>query len=232
MGSECNWAMDGVPQLSRAPDGSLELRLEGERPGRGVAPRLGSLALVGLSRQPLIRALGRARGLVVDATAGLGGDAFLVAAAGFDVVALERHALLAQMLADEVARVRLGASVAHRAAAERMQVAHADSISALADTSPSLAWVREQPVAVLMDPMYPQDPAATALPAKPIRMVRSLVGDDADQRALFDAARACGPGRIVVKRPHSAPPLVPGPDLDFAGKLARLDVYLRAGALR
>ena len=224
--------MDGVPQLSRAPDGSLELRLDGERPGRGVAPRLESLALSGLARQPLIRAMGKARGLVVDATAGLGGDAFLIAAAGFGVVALERNALLAQMLADEVARVRRSASAPHRAAAERMQVTHADAIDALADRSPSLAWVREQPVAVLMDPMYPQDPAATALPAKPIRVVRALVGDDPDQRALFDAARACSPGRIVIKRPHSAPPLVPDPDLDFAGKLTRLDVYLRAGALR
>ena len=224
--------MDGVPQLSRAPDGSLELRLDGERPGRGVAPRLESLALSGLSRQPLIRAMGKARGLVVDATAGLGGDAFLIAAAGFGVVALERNALLAEMLADEVARVRRGASAPHRAAAERMQVVHVDAIDALADVSPSRAWVREHPVAVLMDPMYPQDPSATALAAKPIRVVRTLVGDDADQRALFDAARACGPGRIVVKRPHSAPPLVPDPDLDFAGKLTRLDVYLRAGALR
>ena len=224
--------MDGVPQLSRAPDGSLELRLGGERPGRGVAPRLESLALSGLSRQPLIRAMGKARGLVVDATAGLGGDAFLIAAAGFAVVALERNALLAEMLADAVARARRSASAPHRAAAERMQVAHADAIGALPDASPSRAWVREQPVAVLMDPMYPQDPSATALAAKPIRVVRTLVGDDPDQRALFDAARACGPGRIVVKRPHSATPLVQGPDLDFAGKLTRLDVYLRAGALR
>lgn len=224
--------MDGVPQLSRAPDGSLELRLDGERPGRGVAPRLESLALSGLARQPLIRAMGKARGLVVDATAGLGGDAFLIAAAGFGVVALERNALLAQMLADEVARVRRCGSQAHRSAAERMQVIHADSIDALAERSPSLPWVADRPVAVLMDPMYPQDPSATALAAKPIRVVRTLVGDDPDQRVLFDAARACSPGRIVVKRPHSATPLVQGPDLDFAGKLTRLDVYLRAGALR
>lgn len=224
--------MDGIPQLSRAPDGSLELRVDGERPGRGVAPRLESLALSGLSRQPLIRAMGKSRGLVVDATAGLGGDVFLVSAAGFAVVALERSALLAEMLADEVARVRLSGSAPHRAAAERMQVIHVDAIAALADPSPALAWVRERPVAVLMDPMYPQDPSATALPAKAIRVVRALVGDDPDQRALFDAARTCSPGRIVVKRPHSAPPLVPDPDLDFAGKLTRLDVYLRAGALR
>ena len=224
--------MDGVPQLARAPDGSLELRIDGERPGRGVAPRLGTLSLSGLSRQPLIRAMGRSRGLVVDATAGLGGDAFLIAAAGFSVVALERHPALAQMLEDALARLRGAASAAHRSAAGRMSVMHADSIAALADRSPALAWVREPPVAVLMDPMYPQDPSATALPAKPIRVVRTLVGDDPDQRALFDAARSCSPGRIVVKRPHSAPPLVPDPDLQFAGKLARLDVYLRAGALR
>lgn len=224
--------MDAVPELSRAPDGSLELRLEGERPGRGVAPRLEAFALSGLSRQPLVRAMGRVRGLVVDATAGLGGDAFLVAAAGFDVVALERNPLLAEMLADGIARAREGGSALHRTAARRMRVIHADSIDALSGRAESVAQALERPVAVLMDPMYPQDPSATALPAKPIRIVRALVGDDSDQRALFDAARACDPGRIVVKRPHSAPPLVPDPDLGFAGKLARLDVYLRAGALR
>jgi len=224
--------MDGVPQLARAPDGSLELRGDRERPGRGVAPRLEALALRGLSGQPLVRAMGRTRGLVVDATAGLGGDAFLVAASGFDVIALERHPTLAQLLADAVARTRESSSPAHRAAAHRIEVVHADSIAALAETSPELAWVRQHPVAVLMDPMYPVDPSATALAAKPIRTVRALVGDDLDQRALFDAARRCTPGRIVVKRPHSAPPLVPGPDLHFDGKLARLDVYLRAGALR
>lgn len=224
--------MEELPQLARAPDGSLELRCGGERPGRGVAPRLEALALEGLSGQPLIRAMGRTRGLVVDATAGLGGDAFLIAASGFRVIALERHPLLAQLLADAMARVRAGESTPHRASAARVEVIHADSIAALADRSPSLAWVVEPPVAVLMDPMYPKDPSATALAAKPIRAVRALVGDDADQRALFDAARACMPGRIVVKRPLAAPPLVPGPDLGFAGKLARMDVYLRAGALR
>jgi len=224
--------MDAHPQLARAPDGSLELRGDGERPGRGVAPRLEALALRGMSGQPLLRAMGRTRGLVIDATAGLGGDAFLVAASGFDVIAIERNATLAQLLADAVARTRESASRAHRAAAQRIEVVHADSIAALADTSPDLAWVRQRPAGVLMDPMYPVDPSATALPAKPIRTVRALVGDDADQRALFDAARTCMPGRIVVKRPLSALPLVPGPDLHFAGKLARLDVYLRAGALR
>ena len=224
--------MDALPQLVRAPDGSLELRTQSERPGRGVAPRLEALDVRGMSGQPLVRAMGRARGLVVDATAGLGGDAFLVAASGFDVVAIERNEMLAQLLADAVARTRECASAPHRNAASRIEVMHADSIASLADTSPALAWVRERPVAVLLDPMYPRDPTATALAAKPIRTVRALVGDDPDQRALFDAARACMPGRIVVKRPHSAPPLVPGPDLHFDGKLARLDVYLRAGALR
>jgi 16S rRNA (guanine1516-N2)-methyltransferase len=185
-----------------------------------------------MSSQPLVRAMGRARGLVVDATAGLGGDAFLVAASGFDVIAIERSETLAQLLADAIARTRESTSQAHRGAAARIEVVHADSIAALADTSPGLAWVRRQPVAVLMDPMYPVDPSATALAAKPIRTVRALVGDDRDQRALFDAACMCMPGRIVIKRPLSAPPLVPGPDLRFDGKLARLDVYLRAGALR
>ena len=40
---------------------------------------------------PPCKAVGRPRGLVVDATAGLGGDAFLLAVAGFEVLAIERN---------------------------------------------------------------------------------------------------------------------------------------------
>lgn len=243
--------MEPVPALERAPDGSLELRLPGDRPGRGVAPRLEALSLRGLSRQPLVRAMGRQKGLVVDATAGLGGDAFLIAAAGFRVCALERVQPLAELLADALAHVGESGSAAHRDAAARMSIMHVDAIAALraagasaraqepeaqqvvAAGSVAAQWPCGSPVAVLLDPMYPMpDRPRSALAGKPIRLVRSLAGDDPDQRELFEAARACRPARIVVKRPHRAPPLVDAPDLQLEGKLTRLDVYLREGALR
>lgn len=182
--------------------------------------------------------MGRQKGLVVDATAGLGGDSFLIAAAGFRVCALERVQALAGLLADAVARVRSAGSAAHRDAAGRISVACCDSIAALAQAGSDASggahpWVPEVPVAVLLDPMYPlPERARSALAGKPIRLVRALAGDDHDQSQLFESARACRPGRIVVKRPHRAPPIVDGPDLQFEGKLARLDVYLREGALR
>lgn len=57
-------------------------------------------------RDPLIRALGRRGRRVVDATAGLGGDCVHLAWIGERVVAIERHPVVAALLADALARAQ------------------------------------------------------------------------------------------------------------------------------
>ena len=75
------------------PSSFVELRREGEREGRGVRCDLTQVSLRGgraeARAMPIVKALGDAV-TVVDATAGLLGDAFLLAAAGFRVIAIER----------------------------------------------------------------------------------------------------------------------------------------------
>ena len=66
----------------------LELRAPDEAVGRGVRVDLGSIHVPSggaVRRQPLIRACGKAARRAVDACAGLGGDSFLLAAAGMRV---------------------------------------------------------------------------------------------------------------------------------------------------
>ena len=177
-------------------------------------------------RQPLLRAVGLRKGQahrphVVDATAGLGEDAWLLAAAGCRVDAVERHGVVAALLRDAVAR----AASSQPEAAARVAVTHADGqahLRALADASPAL-----RPEVVYLDPMFPA--ARRARERKPLRMLRRLVGDDADAGELLDAALAVATRRVVVKRPGKAPPLTDrAPDATHRGRAVRYDVYSTA----
>lgn len=198
--------------------GRLELACEGDPPDHGAAVDFRSLVLRGVGRLTLVRACG-AGGSVFDATAGLGSDTWLLAAAGFKVTATERSSLVASVLRDGL----------ERAARERALAAIAGRIELLdGDARDLLRSGRHPASAVYLDPMYPAKDSP-ALAAKAIRLVRASVGDDLDARDLFDAAANASPGRIVVKRPHHAPPVVDQPDLVMKSKLVRYDIYLRQG---
>ena len=175
-------------------------------------------------RQPIARALGLRRGsaTVVDATAGLGRDAFVLACLGCSVVGIERHAVLAVMIEDARQRAATSATPALRAAVERLQFIAGDAcdlLPRLCDPNP--------PEVVYLDPMYPPRRKA-AIAKKELRILRRLVGDDTDAARLFDVARAVATKRVVVKRHRRAEPLAPRPSLQFEGKQVRFDVYLAA----
>lgn len=74
--------------------------------------------------------------------------------------------------------------------------------------------------------MFPPKRSKSALARKEMRILRDLVGEDADAGLLFEMARTHARNRVVVKRPQYAKPLVPGPDFALSGKLVRYDVYL------
>lgn len=172
---------------------SLPLRIELEKiDTRSPAARS--------ARHPLFRALGctsaRAEGPVIDATAGLGGDTWLMAARGFEVIAIERHPVLAGMLQEALDR----AARSEPEIASRIRVVEADSLTWLRSEA-----ARHHPHAVLIDPMYPGSEERTAKPSKEMRMVRMLVGDDPDSGKLLEEARGCGVGRVLLKRPLHAP---------------------------
>ena len=80
--------------------------------------------------------------------------------------------------------------------------------------------------------MFPLKRRESALAKRPLRLLRELVGTDADSQELLAVARAVARRRVVVKRPDHTPPLAPGPQDSYRGKLVRYDVYLRSGSGR
>lgn len=171
-------------------------------------------------REDLPRACGLARqaGLrIVDATAGLGRDAFVLAACGAEVTLIERspdiHALLAQGLARAAE-----AGPAHAEVVARMRLIHGDSRQVLAGLRPDV---------VLVDPMHPPR-GNSALVKKNLRQVRSLVGADADALDLMQVALAAARQRVVLKWPLRASPMagLPAPAHQIVGKTVRYDVFV------
>lgn len=135
---------------------------------------------------------------VVDATAGLGRDAFVLAALGCRVRMLERHPVVAALLEDGLQRGYQDAGIGGWLR-DRLTLIHAASAQALSAITP-------QPDVVYLDPMYPHR-QKSAMVKKEMRVFQSLVGPDEDADALLEPARRLAKKRIVVKRPDYAPPL-------------------------
>jgi 16S rRNA (guanine1516-N2)-methyltransferase len=181
---------------------------------RGLDRRIGGGNLS--RRQPLGRAIGSKAVSVVDATAGLGHDASLLACMGWRVTAIERDPFLAVAL-DLSLRDADRCGDLHAMLEGRLDFRHGDAIEML----PSL-----EADVVYLDPMYTGRRMRSALPRKPAQVLQALaqVGDDA---VLLAAARARA-DRVVVKRPMDGPSITE-PDLVFKGRLVRYDVYLGSG---
>ncbi|WP_299998778.1 16S rRNA (guanine(1516)-N(2))-methyltransferase RsmJ [uncultured Cedecea sp.] len=135
---------------------------------------------------------------VVDATAGLGRDAFVLASVGCRVRMLERHPVVAALLDDGLRRGYQDAEMGSWLQ-ERLQLIHASSLSELANLT-------SRPDVVYLDPMFPHK-QKSALVKKEMRVFQSLVGPDNDADGLLEPARLLARKRVVVKRPDYAPPL-------------------------
>lgn len=172
-------------------------------------------------RQPIARAIGlkKRTPTVLDATAGLGRDALLLARLGCTVTAVERSVILGAMLRDALERAAT-ADAAAECPKYHFTLVVGDAVDLLTRMSDV-----DAPDVVYLDPMYPQT-GRSALPKKEMRILRRLVGDDSDAGALLEAARRAARNRVVVKRTPHAPPLAPAPSTSIRGKLARFDVYL------
>lgn len=171
-------------------------------------------------RQPLARAAGlhlKPEARVLDATGGLGRDAFTLAALGAQVLLVERQPLVVDLLRDAQRRARESADPALVASADRLRIVGSDALDVGADQGPFDA--------AYLDPMYPDD-GKRALPQKEMQLLRELAGDDLDAAALLAHARRLAP-RVAVKRPSKAVWLGEArPDAVIEGTQARFDLYL------
>lgn len=120
----------------------------------------------GGSGQMIAKAVGIQTGVrptVVDATAGLGRDAFVLATLGCEVTLIERQPLIAVLLDDGLARARSDPEVAPIVARMRLRVG--DAIQMLRD------WDENVPQVVYLDPMFPHRDKS-ALVKKEMRLFR------------------------------------------------------------
>ncbi|MFY0991297.1 class I SAM-dependent methyltransferase [Halomonas sp. C05BenzN] len=180
--------------------------------------------------QLIARACGLGKGVtpsVVDATAGLGRDAFVLASLGARVLLVERVAAIFALLEDGVARALADPETAGIAA--RMHPVHGDACRELETL---VVGGGVAPQVVHLDPMYPHR-EKSALVKKEMRLFRLLAGDDGDAPRLLEAALDVATHRVVVKRPRKAPPIAGrAPQHVIEGKTSRYDLYVHRSLTR
>lgn len=174
--------------------------------------------------QALHKAAGFAKGkvpTVVDATAGLGRDAFLLASMGARVTLLERSPQVHALLLDGMARAR-EAGPEFAEIIDRMTLILGDARLLLPGLEADV---------VVVDPMHPER-KNSALVKKEMRLLRELVGADPDAFDLMQAAFACARKRVVLKWPLRAAPMagLPKPSHQILGKTTRYDVFMMKSA--
>lgn len=154
---------------------------------------------------------------VVDATAGLGRDAYILASLGCFVHLIERSPILFLLLKDGLERAAQDLDA--QESVSRMRLSFGES--------KNLLKTNLKPDIIYLDPMYPMR-TKSALTKKEMRIVRALVGENQDAAVLLKEALAHAKQRVVVKRPISGLTLVesPPPNFVITGNTNRYDIYL------
>lgn len=193
--------------------------------------------LLAAGRKPgsdlLFRSVLSGKADVIDATAGLGADAFHLAARGVSVTMVERSTIVAKLLAGALASAASGEyGEAARAAAARLRLVPGEARDVLQE---EVAGV------VLLDPMFPThrgSPARSegAATNKGMSLFRELLPDppqfelEAEHKALLAAAQRAATRRVVVKRSVRAGPLAGvAPSGSLVGRTVRFDIYAPVG---
>ena len=170
--------------------------------------------------QALAKAMGLRGGKtpsIVDATAGLGRDSFLLASLGAQVVMIERSEKMHALLAEGMAAAR-DENAELRDIIARMTLLKGDAKDLLPDLSAD---------AILIDPMHPPR-KSSALVKLELRQVRDIVGTDDDADALVRVALQHARQRVVLKWPAKADPIagVRACSHQIMGKTTRYDVFM------
>jgi 16S rRNA (guanine1516-N2)-methyltransferase len=161
---------------------------------------------------------------LLDATAGLGGDAFVLASLGAEVTMMERVPEVRALLRDGLVQAAEWGRTHDPELLPilgRMRLEEAEAVGFMQSLD-----VEQAPDVIYLDPMFPPR-NKSALVKKEMRVFHDLVGSDTDAAALLPVARQCARRRVVVKRPRHAPTLTAeSPSYALAGKRNRFDVYV------
>ena len=154
---------------------------------------------------------------IIDATAGLGYDAFILASLGANVTLIERSEKIYDLLKDAISEAKLyGGEISK--IVNRMDLLFGDS----KDIIPNIA-----PEVVLIDTMY-KERKKSALVKSDMRLVREVVGSDSDHVELINVALNNASKRVVIKQPRYAETLdnIKACSHQILGKTIRYDVYV------
>lgn len=177
--------------------------------------------------------------IAIDATAGLGQDSFLLAAAGFSVYMFEQDPIIAALLEDALDRAKSDPALAN--IIERMHLFTEDSISALQrlgtslsrnkqtpQTSDSQPYLAVKPDVIYLDPMFPERTKSAAVKKK-FQLLHYLEHPCENEEELLSAAMNIRPRKIVVKRMAKGLFLAgKKPSYSIKGKSIRYDCYVYA----
>ena len=155
---------------------------------------------------------------IVDATAGWGRDAFVLATMGCRVHMIERSDMIAKLLEDGLRRAEQD---------EKIGTLLKNNLSLICgDSRHELLHTPFEPEVIYLDPMFPHK-EKSVLVKKEMRMLQDVVGQDEDADDLLNLALTIATKRVVVKRPGSADFLAEiKPHTSIKTKKHRFDVHL------
>ena len=161
---------------------------------------------------------------ILDATCGLGNDAFVLASIGGHVTMIERvaevHALVefALKYATEWGKT---ADSKLLDILSRMELIKGDAIKYMLNMCSE-----NRPDVIYLDPMFPPRKKSAKI-KKEMQVMHNVVGSDTDSNEMLPIALHCARKRVVVKRPRVAPTLSRVKvNYTFKGKSNRYDVYV------
>ena len=156
---------------------------------------------------------------VLDVTAGLGIDAWSLAALGCQVHMLEKSGVMAALLFDGLRRANNEGNTGERAILERLCVTHADAHD-------FLMALTEKPDVITLDPMFPPR-SKSAKVKKDMALMQQFLPVNEDLESLLTLAMQKAGKRVVLKRPgKSEKNPAPKPDFQVPGKACHFQVYL------
>jgi 16S rRNA (guanine1516-N2)-methyltransferase len=176
--------------------------------------RSGLLKAAGLDKYPLPLH-------VLDATAGLGIDAYSLAARGCRITLLEKSPVMAALLADGLRRGLASGNEVAIANLERMSLHAVDARHWMQKLAAS-----ERPDVITLDPMFPPR-QKTAKVKKDMALMQTLLPPNEDIEELLALALQRARKRVVLKRPGRASrEAEPKPDFQVPGTACHFQVFI------
>lgn len=175
--------------------------------------------------QTIAKAIGMKQGTpppsVLDATAGLAKDSYVLACLGCKLTMLERSPIVAALVKDGIERASLNIEF-NEILNNGFELHNIDALEYIQQIDEP-----NKPDVIYLDPMYPERKKSASV-KKNMQILQKLLGHDLDTNEVLNTALGKASKRVVVKRPKGAPIIEASrkPTLSYESKATRYDVYV------